>query len=199
MEQNNELSARQSLDLITETLNRSRKEITRVNGKYFILWGILMTVFSLVVCYFWRISGKAQWNILWFAMPLVGYPFVYHMSKKDEKLPSNMVSKIIKGIWTLYGIFACSMATVCMVIASTFTETSSMGVTPALVLLFGIAESISGIVLKNWFIIIGGWIIGIGGVIIYYLSGVNAEQMLIFAFAGIILALTGVIVKRQNN
>ena len=84
MEQNNELSARQSLDLITETLNRSRKEITRVNGKYFILWGILMTVFSLVVCYFWGISGKAQWNILWFAMPLVGYPFVYHMSKKDE-------------------------------------------------------------------------------------------------------------------
>ena len=45
IEKNKEMTAEESLSLITETLNNSRKEITRRSGKYYILWGILLTVF----------------------------------------------------------------------------------------------------------------------------------------------------------
>jgi len=38
MEQNKEMTAGESLALITETLNNNSKEITRRGGKYFILW-----------------------------------------------------------------------------------------------------------------------------------------------------------------
>ena len=69
--------------------------------------------------------------------------------------------------------------------------------TAQIVLLFGLAETISGVALKNRAIQIAGWVTGIGGVAIYYLTQANAEQLLIFTFAGIVLAVTGLIVKTQ--
>ena len=69
--------------------------------------------------------------------------------------------------------------------------------TAMIVLLFGMAETISGIALKNWAIKIAGWVTGIGGMAIYYITGANQEQMLIFTFAGIVLAATGLIIKYQ--
>ena len=59
------------------------------------------------------------------------------------------------------------------------------------------AETISGIALKNWAIKIAGWITGIGGLALYYITEAGAEQMFIFTFAGIVLAATGLIVKQQ--
>ena len=69
--------------------------------------------------------------------------------------------------------------------------------TAQIVLLFGIAETISGIALKNWTIKIAGWITGIGGLAIFYIAQAGAEQLFIFTFAGIVLAATGLIVKQQ--
>ena len=53
--------------------------------------------------------------------------------------------------------------------------------------------------LKNKAIIIGGFIIGVGGLAVYYITGLPIEQMLIFTLAGVVLALTGVIIKLQNR
>ena len=69
MEQNKEMTAQESLKLITETMNSSRKEIVRHSGKYFVMWGILLTVFSIAVYILWKTTGKAAWNNLWFALP----------------------------------------------------------------------------------------------------------------------------------
>ena len=49
MEQNNEMTAQQSLQIITETFNKSRKGILRNSAKYFMLWGALLTILSLVI------------------------------------------------------------------------------------------------------------------------------------------------------
>ena len=66
-----------------------------------------------------------------------------------------------------------------------------------IVLLFGLAETISGVVLKNWTIKIAGFLTGIGGLATYYFVGTNEEQLLLFTFAGVVLAATGLIVKQQ--
>ena len=71
MEQNNEMSAQQSLQIITETFNRSRRGILRNSAKYFMLWGALLTVISLVIYLLWHFTGMPQWNFLWFAMPAI--------------------------------------------------------------------------------------------------------------------------------
>ena len=49
MEQNKEMTAQQSLQLISETFNNSRKDILRGSAKYFVLWGALLTITSLAI------------------------------------------------------------------------------------------------------------------------------------------------------
>ena len=197
------MTAQQSLNLISETMNNSRKEIVRNSGKYFVLWGVLLTVFSLLVYFLWKTTGKVAWNNLWFALPIIGYPLsIWAKNKKKDSRAENFISRINGGIWGTFGVFACSVALFSVLYSQFFDSpltTIVLGVTlsPQIVLLFGMAETISGITLKNWTIKIAGWITGIGGLAIFYIAQVGAEQMLIFTFAGIVLTATGLIVKHQ--
>ena len=65
MEQNKEMTAQQSLRIISETFNKSRKDILSNSAKYFMLWGALLTVVSLVIYLLWHLSGKPEWNFLY--------------------------------------------------------------------------------------------------------------------------------------
>lgn len=205
MEQNNEMTAQQSLSLITETLNNSRKEITRNGGKYFILWGLLLTVFSLIVYCLWKTTGKAAWNNLWFAMPVIGFLIERIIRRKDSfERVQNDVSRILGGIWASFGIFAVAVSAFTVIYTQINpnplgTIAVGVGLTAEIVLLFGLAECISGVALKNWAIRIAGLVTGVGGLIIYYVANANKEQELIFTFAGIVLTVTGLIVKNQKK
>ena len=203
MEQNKEMTAQESLSLITETMNNNRKEIVRNSGKYFVMWGILLTVFSLLVFILWKTTGKAAWNNLWFALPIIGFPLSKLLkSKEGPTRAENFISRINGGIWGTFGLFACSIA-LFTVLYGQFGDSSLTAIvlgatlTAVIVLLFGMAETISGIALKNWTIKIAGWITGIGGLVIFYITQAGAEQMLIFTFAGSVLAATGLIIKYQ--
>ena len=128
MEQIKEMTAQESLKLITETLNSSRRSILRNNSKGFILWGVF-----------------GAFSLLFSALAIFVVP---------------------------------------------------MPITFTIVLLLGIAESISGVILKNWPIIIGGFVIGIGGAVAATLLKTEA-QLLLFTLGGVVLAVTGLIVRYQ--
>ena len=203
------MTAEESLSLITETLNSSRKEITRRSGKYYILWGTLLTLFSLIIYLLWKLTDREAWNCLWFAMPVIGFLLARLMSRNDtEKHVQNDVSRITQGIWTAFGIFACTVAV--FTIAYSYVSDGALdlgrtiramvsvaSLTAEIVLLFGLAESICGVALKNWAMKIAGFVTGIGGLAIYYITGAAEEQLFIFTFAGLILMATGLIIKRQ--
>ena len=204
MEQNNELSAQRSFDLINETIEGNRRAILRNNGKYFILWGCFLTFMSLLVYVLWKTTGKAQWNYLWFAMPVIGYPLASMLKRRDAvPVPANTVSRMLSGTWASFGIFACLVSAIsllCYGLSKGLSEViMAVNITSALILLFGMAETICGVILKNWIIRVAGIVTGVGGMVIYYLTGMTVEQMLIFTFAGIVLALTGVFIKIQNR
>ena len=204
MEQNQEFSPMQSLELISRTLDNSRKDIVRGGAKYFILWGILLTVMSLAVYLLWKGTGNPSWNFLWFAMPVIGYPMAAMLKNKDGKVrPSNFVSELNGKVWSAFCVFSCSIAAL-SILLYLLTKSSAAalmvnGITPSIALLFGICECISGIALKNWAIMVGGFLIGVGGTLVFYATGMSIEQMLIFTVAGVILTLTGVIIKLQNK
>lgn len=209
MEQNKEMTAEESLSLITETLNSSRKEITRRSGKYYILWGTLLTVFSLIIYLLWKLTDKPAWNCLWFGMPVIGFLLARLMSRRDTAVHvQNDVSRITQGIWSAFGIFACTVAVFTIAYSYVGDGALDLGrtiramvsvasLTAEIVLLFGLAESICGVALKNWAMKIAGFVTGIGGLAIYYITGAAEEQMFIFTFAGLVLVATGLIVKYQ--
>ncbi len=202
-EQNREMTAQESLSLITETLNSSRREITRRSSKYYILWGALLTLFSLLVYLLWKLTEKEAWCCLWFAMPVIGYLLARLLGRKDTAVHvQNDVSRITHGIWTSFGIFACAVAAFTLIFSMLGTNIirtlfSVAGLSAELVLIFGLAECACGVALKNWTIKVAGFITGIGGLAIYYILGLGYEQMFIFTFAGLVLMATGLLVKRQ--
>ena len=189
MEQNNEMTAQQSLQLISESFNRSRKDIRRGSAKYFLLWGALLTVTSLVIYLLWHHTGKPQWNFLWFAMPLIGYPLAALMGKYRAPLPQNEVSKMLGGVWSVFGAFAVTLSTLAVFLVP-------MNVTLIIVILMGLAECMSGVLLKNWPIIIGGFLLGVGGAVFAMLVKSEA-QLLIFTLGVVLLLVTGLVMKIQ--
>ena len=208
-EQNKELTAEESLSLITNALNNSRREIAHRSGKYYILWGILLTLFSLLVYVLWKLTGKGAWNYLWFAMPVVGFSLAWLLGREDTEVHvKNDVSRITQGIWSSFGIFACTVAAFTLIYAQLSDGALGLGrtirvmvslasLTAEIVLIFGMAVTACGVALKNTIIKVAGFITGIGGLAIYYITDVNEEMMFIFTFAGLVLVVTGLLVKRQ--
>lgn len=191
MEQNKEMSAQESLQLIAETFNKSRKDILRNSAKYFMLWGALLTVTSLVIYLLWHFTGRPQWNFLWFAMPAIGYPVAALMGKYKVAVPQNEVSKMLSGVWSVFGTFAVTLSAlaVCLV---------PMNVSLIIVIILGLAECMSGVLLKNWPIIICGFLLGVCGAVFAMLVQ-NEAQLLIFTLGGVLLVVTGLVMKLQNK
>ena len=187
-EQIEEMTAAKSLSLITETLNNSRRDILRNNSKYFVLWGCLLTVMSLAIYLLWHFTGSPKWNFLWFAMPL-GYILASVMGRHDKGMPQNEIGRILGNIWAVFGVFSVCIS----VIAVSWVP---LHVTLLIVVMLGIAESISGAVLKNWPVIIAGFILGVGGALVAVLVKSEA-QLLLFTLGGVLLAATGLTVKYQ--
>ena len=189
MEQNKEMTAQESLQLISESLNKSRNDILRSSAKYFVLWGILLTATSLAIYLLWHFTGKPQWNFLWFAMPVIGYPLAALVGKSNAPIPQNEVSKMLGGVWSVFGTFSLALSAIAVFVVP-------MHVTLIIVIILGLAECISGVLLKNWPIIIAGFLLGVGGAIFALLVR-NEAQILIFTLGGVLLLVTGIIMKLQ--
>ena len=189
MEQNKEMTAQESLQLISESLNKSRNDILRSSAKYFVLWGILLTATSLAIYLLWHFTGKPQWNFLWFAMPVIGYPLAALVGRSNAPIPQNEVSKMLGGVWSVFGTFSLALSTIAVFVVP-------MHVTLIIVIILGLAECISGVLLKNWPIIIAGFLLGVGGAIFALLVR-NEAQILIFTLGGVLLLVTGIIMKLQ--
>ena len=189
--ENKEMTARESLGIITEMMNNSRRSILQNSGKHFILWGVLLTVMSLVIYELVHVTCDPIWNLLWFAMPLIGFPMGHFIGKGDTKVPQNIISKQLHGIWLAYCLFAVAVSAVFIFIAP-------QNLTLVIIMVFGFAECVSGIALKNWAIIVGGFIIGVGGAIAAIILRSEA-QLLLFTLCGLVLFVSGLIVKSQSR
>jgi len=189
MKEKSEMTVNESLALITETMNNSRKAILRNSAKHFVLWGCVLMVLSFTIWQLWSSTGNPAWNFLWFAMPLIGYPLALVLTKKDEAAPQSEISRMIGYVWTVFGAFAISLSAIAVFAVP-------MHITLLIVVMLGLAECISGVLLKNWPIIICGFILGVGGAVAAMLWKSEA-QLLLFTLGGLLLVVTGLIVKFQ--
>ncbi|MBP5483683.1 MAG: hypothetical protein J6X99_05430 [Bacteroidales bacterium] len=209
MEQNKEMTAQESLAIIAETVNNSRKSIFQRSGKYLLVWGIALTIVSLLVFIVWKTTGKQAWNYLWFAMPVLGLiPSYILKSKETTRLPDNTVSRMLAGIWRTFGVLDVSISIFAILYAhlgtSVFTSLAvAISLSPMILLLFGMAETISGVAVKNTTIKVAGLITGVGGIILYFilstLSEDGLETTLRFTMAGLVLAFSGIILQVHNK
>ena len=70
--ENNELTPEKSLQIINEAIDKSRKDFERNAGTPMIFWGAIVLLFSLAVWMLLILTGKLEWNFLWFGIPVIG-------------------------------------------------------------------------------------------------------------------------------
>ena len=124
-------------------------------------------------------------------MPAIGYPTASLMGRNEGSVPQNEVSKMLHGVWSVFGAFAVSLSAIAVCLVP-------MNVSLIIVIILGLAECMTGVLLKNWPIIICGFLLGVGGAV-FAMMVQNEAQLLVFTLGGVLLLLTGVVMKIQNK
>ena len=188
----NEMTPQESLNLISEAIKSSRGKLEKNSAAPLILWGVAVSVFTVIIWLLWHYTGKPQWNMLWFALTPVGF-FVQHfaLDKKLEKC-KGFINDVLGYIWITFGVFAVSVAVLALL-------GFGQDITLSILLMMGFAATLSGLVVKNHWMTAGGLISGLGLVVaMKYVSGPDTILLLIPA-AVLTLLLPGLYLKFKKN
>jgi hypothetical protein len=203
MENNKELTAERSLEIIKRQIEQSRKELEKNAGIPFITWGALVFVTALIVWYLWKTTNNGNWGLLWFAMAIVGWGLMIWQDKKEKKsvVPRTIITQIMGHVWCSFGIFASGFPVLMFVVAPLLfgQYVLGYGITSIIVLLLGMGTTITGLVLKNGWITAGGIIGGLlGASLALFIKGY--DEMLVMAGVSLVsLVIPGIMIQWRTK
>ena len=202
----NNLSAENSLRIIAETIERSRRTITKNSGKPLILWGVLVALFSLIIWGLWTKTGSPAWNLLWFAMSAIGFVCMKTLFRNREKVPETEVSRMLGKIWMWFGIFATGFFALVWVAwgirSLTGVEgTLSVDLTLIILLMMGLGGTLSGAVLGNKVVTASALIATTFAALFLMVMPTGSPlRILSFAILGVFaLIVPGIILQKQGR
>ena len=104
--ENNKFNEKDSLELITRMIQNTQNRIAEKPGQHFMFWGYLTIVVTIAVWCTLIFTNDAQWNLLWLAIPVIGWPANYIMGRNAKKtqLVTTYIDKIINYVWTIFGL-----------------------------------------------------------------------------------------------
>ena len=202
----NNFSAENSLRLITETIERSRRTMAKNSGKPMILWGSLVAATSIVIWALWTKTGTPMWNLLWFAMSALGGIFTHQLTRNREKVPATEIGRILGKVWMWFGIFATGFYVLLWVVALIRYAAHIDGVvtvemTMLLTMMMGLCGAISGSVM-NCKTVSACSVVATALSVIFVLLVPDGSplQILTFLILGVFaLIIPGVILQRKAN
>lgn len=153
MEDKEKMTAERSLEIIRESIERSRRDITRNTGLPMIMWGSLTSVTAIAVWYLWQHTGNPQWNVLWFIMAALGWGLTAITVRKNSRKPSTFISKILGQTWVSFGIFAMMTAVMGTLSNDGTVYEVRLPITAVMIFLLGMASMTTGFILRNTAII----------------------------------------------
>lgn len=196
------LTTESSLKIIAETMERNRMTIARNSGRPLILWGCLVAVTSVIIYFLWSKTGSPVWNLLWFAMSIIGFICTIFMSKNSEKAPKNEVSRILGKTWMWFGFFTTGlylMIWVAYFIMRACNPEASIHVDLTLVisLMMGLCGVISGVVMKMKSVV-ACLVVATAISVVVALVVNGPAQILVFAILGVLgLVIPGLILQNK--
>ena len=207
MEENENLTAERSLEIIRESIEQSRRAMTKHAGTPMIWWGSLVVVFAVLIAYLWKSHGGPVWNVLWFVMTIIGMAGEKMMAKRREPLPNNIIGSVIGKVWSAFGIFCCGLGFITCLAGLGVLSFKSLApasgyiipITSIITFALGMASTTTGLILKNRVISICSVIAGIGGFFLA-LRFAGGEQLLVMAAVAVVgLVIPGIIVNIQTR
>lgn len=169
-----DLNERESLELITRMIQNTKCRMAENAGMPFLLWGYMTVAVSLLVCFMLKQTGNADWNYLWFLLPLVAFPGTLWSGRKRKKMVRTYVDRIIGYVWTVFGLSAFLLSCVAVFwwdIPILFT----------ILLLMGMGTALTGLIVGMKVVTVGGVLGALLSLGCFFIPGIS--QMLFFALA----------------
>ncbi|WP_455659135.1 hypothetical protein [Phocaeicola faecalis] len=140
------LNEKESLELIAQMIQNSKKNLQTANGNILLLWGYLCTVTALVVYILTLSTDNPTWNWLWFAIPVIGYPITYWQLKKEMKPVLTYTDKVLKNIWKIIGEYG-----ICVSISCALYFNTMVFILPMILILVSLGMCITGSIINDKF------------------------------------------------
>lgn len=184
------MNEKESLAIITGMLQETREYIHKGVGNIQLVWGYLSVIISLCI-YFGLQATSNPWVMMgWWLIPLIGWPVIYRMKRRNPQKIVTIFDKMIKKVWIVIGITATAAP---LLMAS---NTNDILFIEAILISIGI--TITGLIINFKTLYIPGFVcIGISFLLLWF-NGIN--QILIFALLFLVmLIIPGHIINHQAN
>ena len=173
MEEQNNLTAERSLEIITEQIAKSRKDVSKDAGLSLYVAGLCTMGMAIFIglCIFF--TANTAYYLLYVTLPVVIY-FADRIAKRNKpKVPASFVGTMVNKTWQTFGIFVFSFFVFAFLYNFLMTRMESpevvsrLGIHPfrTILLLMGMAITMNGYILKSRWLVWCGIIGGIGGFI----------------------------------
>lgn len=172
MEQNR-LTARQSIDLIANTISNTRRHIERGVYKPFLIWGYLTIIISLAIWALYKHTGDTAVMWLWFALPVAGWILMLALNRPqpNQGYVRTDIDRAISNVWVVLSA-ACLIASV----SSYFTGLPILFI---VILLMASGTAITGLVIRSRILSAAGFTGLALSVLFFFVHGI--DQCLVFA------------------
>ena len=173
MEENSNMTAERSLEIITEQIERSRQIVSKTTGQSLFIAGLCTMGMAIIVAFaniYWARNGMMGiGHLLWFLLPVVIWLISRKNIKGREHTPMSLVGTLVEKTWSTFAIFVLGFflfACIWHFIAARLLSPSDyilacVRVTPVIVLLMGMSITITGHILKQRWLVIFGIVAGL--------------------------------------
>ena len=175
MEENINMTAERSLEIITEQIERSRKTVSKDAGLSLFIAGlcIIGVAFATVVCVL--LTGNMAFHLLYVLVPVLVIAIERYVKRNKPKVPDSLISTMVDKTWQTFGIFVLTFFVLSILfnrlmlhdalVADNMQVYFQNRVNPVriILLMMGMAVTINGYTLKSKWMVWCGIIGGIGG------------------------------------
>ena len=175
MEENMNLTAERSLEIITDQIERSRKAVSKNAGQSLFIASLCIIGIALLVSICILLTGNTALYLLYVLIPFLVIGIDYFGKRNKPKAPVSLVGKMVDKTWQTFGIFTLSFFVLSILfnklmlhdafVADNMQVYFQNRVSPLgiILLMMGMAITINGYILKARWLVWCGIIGGIGG------------------------------------
>jgi hypothetical protein len=175
MEENNNMTAERSLEIITAQIERSRITVSKDAGMSLFIAGlcIIGVAFVTVVCAL--LTHNMAFHLLYVLIPVLVIGIDRYVKRNKPKVPASFIGTMVNKTWQTFGIFVVTFFVLSILfnrlmlhdamVADNIQVYFQNRVNPVriILLMMGMAVTINGYTLKSKWMVWCGIIGGIGG------------------------------------
>ena len=175
MEENINMTAERSLEIITQQIERSRKSVSEDVGMSLFISGLCIIGIAFVTSICALLTGNMAFHLLYVFVPVLVIGIERYVKRNKPKAPTSFIGTMVDKTWQTFGIFVLTFFVLSILfnrlmhhdalVADNMQVYFQNRISPVriILLMMGMAVTINGYTLKSKWMVWCGIIGGIGG------------------------------------